>query len=43
MNESQSADVNTSWVAKRCGFMARIKIFFKIQKKLKIKEINKSW
>lgn len=41
MNKSQSADVNTSLVVKRCGFIERIKnCFLKFRKKEKIKEIN---
>lgn len=41
MNKSQSADVNTSLVVKRCGFMEKIKnCFLKFRKKEKIKEIN---
>ena len=41
MNKSQSADVNTSLVVKRCGFMEKIKnCFLRFRKKEKIKEIN---
>ena len=41
MNKSHSADVNTSLVVKRCGFMDKIKnCFLKFRKKEKIKEIN---
>ena len=41
MNKSQSADVNTSLVVKRCGFMEKIKnCFFFFFLKEKIKEIN---